>query len=202
MRTRLRCGLAAALCLGVALGPSAVATPKHRPVCNLIVDGAGDADIVTPQPALDVVSGDIASDSSNVTVVFRLDGRPGDPNPQAPGGTRYFFEFGAPGSGDPQYLSAAFNAAGLGTYRTGHVTKSYLDDPANPAVRGSVAGNVVTISAPLSAFTRVKLAPSQKLTRLTIETFTETGTLFLGVDDAAGGTYTTGAPSCVVPGKG
>lgn len=201
----LRPALGALLCASVVAGGGATAATKAAPVCNLVTDDKGDAEIVTAQPALDILSGDLASDGKNVTAVVRLDGQPAGGNPQAAGGTRYYFEFTAPGSDNPQYLYAAVSVAGAATYRTGEVTsngasRSFSSDPVSEAVTGSIKGNVLTMTAPLSAFTRVKLAPGTKISGLNVETFAVAGVLLLPVDDAAGKAYVAGTPSCVKPG--
>jgi hypothetical protein len=88
----------------VAAGPSAFAKAKHKqpkpkpkPVCNLVTDpkgnegpsqnGQGWAD-----PALDIVSADIASDAKNVTAAIRV-AKLTIPDSQAPAGIFYRFEF-------------------------------------------------------------------------------------------------------------
>lgn len=89
----------------VAAGPSAFAKAKHKPkpkpkpkpVCNLVTDpkgnegpsqnGQGWAD-----PALDIVSADVASDAKNVTVAIRV-AKLTIPDSQAPGGVYYSFTF-------------------------------------------------------------------------------------------------------------
>ena len=206
MKISRRPALALALCATVvAGGGAAVAAPKAKPVCNLVTDETGDASIVTGQKSLDVVSADLASDAKNLTAVIRLDGAPGGANPQALGGTRYYFEFTAPGSDNPQYLYASIPFAGEPIYRTGEVTttetnRSFSSDPVDESVKGSIKGNVLTMTAPLKAFSRVKLAPGAKLAAPTVETFAVAGVLLVSVDDATGKAYTAGTPSCVKPG--
>jgi len=88
-----------------AAGPSAFATTKHKPkpkpkpkpVCNLVTDpkgnegpeknGQGWAD-----PALDIVSADVASDAKNVTAAIRV-AKLTIPDSMAPAGVYYSFSF-------------------------------------------------------------------------------------------------------------
>lgn len=82
MRTSRLIALAAVL--GVALAVPAQATnkpnrPKPKPVCNLVVDAAGDEGPLTlsnvsvlQDPSLDIVSADIAADTTRVVAVIRV----------------------------------------------------------------------------------------------------------------------------------
>lgn len=193
--------LAASVAAAVSLAGSALAAPA--PVCNLVKDGAGDAEIVSSQPSLDIVSGDLASNDKKITAVMRLSGKPSGGNPEAPGGTRYYFSFSLPGVSEAQYLSALVPFAGEPTFRTGQIvtdgTRRTFTNDAEP-VTGSIDGNQLTITAPLSAFSsRGKVAPGTKISGLTAETFALVGVFLVGVDDAAGKSYVAGSPSCVKP---
>lgn len=202
----LRTAAAFGLVTALAAAGVANAAPKAKPSCNLVTDDKGDAAIVSGQPSLDIISGDIATNAKSLTVSIRLDGQPAGGNPEAAGGTRYYFEFTAPGSDNPQYLYAAVPFVGDPTFRTGEVTttstnRSFSSDPVDPGVVGSIKGNVLTMSAPVSAFSRVKVKPGAKLGGLTVETFGVAGVLLISVDDATGKAYVAGTPSCLTPGK-
>ena len=201
---RARSALALALLPALLAAGAATAAPKAAPVCNLVKDAKGDASIVGDQPALDVVTGDLASNAKSITAVMRLDGAPAGANPEAAGGTRYYFSFSLPGLADAQYLGALVPFVGEPSFVTGQIvddgTRRTFTNDTEP-VTGSIKGNVLTITAPLSAFAeRGKLTPGTKISGLTAETFAVVGVLLVAVDDASGKSYVAGTPSCVKPG--
>lgn len=197
----LRAAVAGSLALAVAAAGGAVAAPP-KPNCNLVKDAKGDAEIVSSQPGMDIVSGDIATGAKNLSAVIRLDGAPSGGNPQAAGGSRYYFLFSVPGTDDLQYVSAVVPFVGAPTFRTGQAvtsstgTTTYTNDP--ETVTGEIKGNEISISAPLSAFaSRAKIKPGTKLGALTVETFALVGVLLVSVDEAVGKSYVAGAHSCI-----
>jgi hypothetical protein len=162
--------------------------------------------VATGSDDVDILSADIASNAKAVTAVIRLAGDPSSFNPQAPGGKNYYLSFTAPGSDQPQFLSAEFDPTSGATYHSGY--EEDVNGVGNrtsdaDAVLGSVKGNVITITAPLSAFAgRTSLKPGKKLTGLTADVYaligtSVTGGLLANADTATGTSYTTGAPSCV-----
>lgn len=185
---------------GLGFVPSASAAP----VCELVKDPAGDSVVLTDQPGMDIVSGDIATTAKSITAVIRLAGPPNTINPEAVGGTRYYFEFVAPGSGNPQFLRAnlAFGTGAL-TFATGEKTptatgSSFSNDPANPDITGKIDGKTLTITAPLSALLRVQPTPGKTLRNLSIETFALAGAFLLPADDVlTTKKYTAGSKTCV-----
>ena len=208
LRPVLALGVCAALAAATGV---AAAAPAAKPSCNLVTDAKGDGGIATSSGDVDILSADIASNAKVITAVIRLDGDPASFNPQAPGGKNYYLSFVAPGSEQPQFLSAEYDPVAGASYHSGYEEDvngvgNKTSDP--DAVAGSVKGNVITITAPLSAFSsRTSLKPGKKLTGLTAEVFaligtSVTGGLLANADDAAGTSYTTGGASCVVPGKG
>ncbi|GAC1439643.1 MAG: hypothetical protein NVS3B26_02910 [Mycobacteriales bacterium] len=213
MSARLRPALAVGLVFAVACtGIASAATKKAAArVCNLITDARGDAAVVTSQPGMDIITADIASNAKLITAVIRLAAAPTAPNPQAPGGTDYYFSFTAPGSAAPQFLHASLPPVGAATFATGQTTtvggqNTSTDDA--PAASGSIAGTIVTITASTSAFGgRVSLKPGTKLTGLTVDVYAQVGVpgvggLLQNADTAAGAKpYIAGTPSCVVPGR-
>jgi hypothetical protein len=106
--SRRRAALASMVALALAAsGPSAFATTKHKhkhkpkpkpkPVCNLITDPKGNEGPIHDgatyaDPALDIVSADIATDAKNVTAAIRV-AKLTIPDSMAPGGIFYRFEF-------------------------------------------------------------------------------------------------------------
>ncbi|HVE74559.1 MAG TPA: hypothetical protein VNA30_05645 [Mycobacteriales bacterium] len=214
--SRTRSGLALAAAAAVLLAGSATAAPKKKPapkpkpvapVCNLINDEKGDAKFegqVTAHPSFDIITGDLATDGKNVTGVLRMDGNPAGGNPEAIGSSRYYLKFSVPGAEKEQYLGAIVPFTGAASFRTGQVTPNsdgtitYTND--TEPVTGSIKANIITISAPLAAFSaRAVIKPGQKL-GLSAETFSLVGVLLVGADDAAGKAYIAGNPSCVKPG--
>lgn len=208
---RTRPALAVAVALSVALGGAATAAPKSKPkpkpvppVCNQVTDEKGDAAIVRPQSGMDVVSADIATGAKKLVTTIRLAAAPDTVNPEAVGSSRYYFEYTAPGSENPQFLQASIAfGTGAATFRSGEITPSangttFTNDPVSDSVTGVVKDNVITITADLAALTRTKITPGSKLSSLTVETFSLAGVLLVPVDDAAGAkAYTAGAPTCL-----
>lgn len=206
---RARSVLALAVLPALIAGGAATAAPaKAKPVCDLIKDAAGDGGVALAADDLDVLTADLASDGKKITAVLRLAGDPAAVNPQALGGKNYYVSFTAPGSTSPQFLSAEVDPVLGITYRSGFEedVNGVGNKTADTApVAGKIDGNVITITAPLSAFaSRTSLKPGRKLTSLTAEVFALVGTSLSGgllvlADDATGGSYTTGTPSCVKP---
>lgn len=205
LRPVLALGVCAALAAATGVA-SAAPAPRAKPVCNLIVDAKGDGGVATSSDDVDIVSADIASNAKVVTGVIRLAGDPSSVNPQAIGGKSYYLSFTAPGSAAPQFLSAELDPVAGAAYHSGEEQDvngvgNKTSDP--DAVVGSVKGNVITITAPLSAFSsRVSVKPGKKLTGLTAEVYALVGTgvtggLLIKADDASGSSYTAGTPSCV-----
>lgn len=205
LRPVLALGVCAALAAATGV---AAAAPKAKPVCNVVTDEKGDGSIVTASDDIDIVSADIASNAKTVSAVIRLAGNPSATNPQAPGGKNYYFSFFAPGSEQSQFLAASFDPVAGATYETGF--EEDVNGVGNKTsdtekVTGSVKGNEITITAPISAFSaRASLKPGKKLTGLTVEVFAllgtgTTGGLLALADDATGTTYTTASASCVKP---
>lgn len=204
VRFALATALGASLAVPAAVGLSTASAAA--PVCNLVTDPKGDAAIVTDQPGMDIVSGDIVTTAKSVTAVIRLADKPNTVNPEAAGSSRYYFEFRAPGSDNAQFLRASIAfPTGAVTYSTGEITPSasgstFTNDPASPDVTGKIDGNVITITAKFSALTRIKPEVGKKIRDLNVETFALAGVLLIPVDDAASTkTYTGGAASCVQP---
>lgn len=201
-----RPALALAAGASLVLSGAAVAAPAKTapPVCNQVLDDKGDAGVITDQPSFDILSADVATDSKKLRAVIRLDATPSATNPEGGQTQRFYFEFLAPGSDNAQFVTASLSG-GTGTlsFRTGEIVKSatgttYTSDAANPDVTGTIADKTVTITAPLTAFTRVKLTKGAKVTGMTVTTKALIGVLLVPADDAAGAKpYVVGAPTCV-----
>ena len=227
MKTRalLLCtSLALVGCAGVAS-----AAPKAKPVCNLITDAAGDAGYnnVPGGDGDDIVSADLATDATTVTGVVRVAGL-STPDPEAPLGRNYTVLFTAPKSADLLFMSARTYPQGtkfIYGYQaedpnTGVTTNYALGDAAGVV---DTAKGEIHISVPVKGFVdgaKAKLAPGTKLAGLsaTVERIVGQGFVpsqspapgaprvplggfLLAFDDAAGGSYVMGTPSCVAVGK-
>ena len=106
--SRRRAALATMVAMAlVASGPSAFAStrhkhkpkpkPKPKPVCNLVTDPKGNEGpnhdgSVYGDPALDIVSADVASNAQYVTAAIRV-AKLTIPDSMAPGGLYYSFQF-------------------------------------------------------------------------------------------------------------
>jgi hypothetical protein len=229
MKTRVAL-LATSLLVTGGIGAASTASAKSvKPVCNLIQDAKGDATYnnVPGADGDDIVSADIASDGTTITSVLRAVATPTS-DPQAPFGRNYTVLFSAPGSGDLLYLSARTYPQGtkfLYGYQamdpnTGVNTNYALGDATGVV---DTAKNEVHVSVPVKAFVdgaKAKLAKGAKLSGLSAtvdrifgQGFVPSqspapgapriplGGFLLPFDDAAGGSYIMGTPSCVVVGK-
>ncbi len=198
-----------------------------KPVCNLVIDDKGDSTYnnVPGSASDDIVSADVASDGVTITGVVRVAGLT-TPDPQAPFGRAFFAEFTAAGSADVLFLSARTYPQGTqfvygyrGVDPTSGLNTSYTLGAANGVV--DTAKGEVRISTPVKGFVdgaKAKLAMGSKLSALTATTWRMAGQgfvpsqsvggtrvplggLLLPFDDATGGTYVVGTPSCVAVGK-
>lgn len=229
MKTRATL-MAVALLVAGGAGVTTAAQAKAKPVCNLVTDPKGDAAYNGAVPGADgddIVSADVASDGKTITAVLRAAAIPAS-DPQAPLGRNYSVLFTAPGSGDLLYLSARTYPQGpkyLFGYQatdpdTGVNTNYSLGDATGAL---DTAKGEVHISVPVKSFVdgaKAKLAKGAKLGGLTAtvdrivgQGFVPSqvlvpgtprapiGGLLLPFDDASGGSYVLGTPSCVVVGK-
>ncbi len=201
--------------LAVAASTAGVADAAKRkpppPPCKTITDAAGDSEY---GGSLDIVSGDLASNSKTVTAVFRL-AEMAKSNPDAPTGQGYYFDFTPAGAATPIDLSysvtptsEAFNFGWVdGSIHRSLGTATGVYDAAKKEIR---------ISAPVSAWTTYgNPKAGTKILGLTMTSYWVVGAYVLNpvtnatsgggslqpADDAVGKTYVAGSPSCVVVGK-
>lgn len=212
--------LCVALVASLAAGGVATAAtkPKPKPVCNLVVDEAGDASLQPPVPSdegMDILGADLASNAKLITAVLRMKSV-GTESPSSVTGRRLSLQWSAPGAEFPLYLSMSTSEAGT------YFDYGYLDTSATPPnieSQGEAQGKIDTvkkeirITAPLSVFKSFgKVAPGAKLSALEAsgaQVFgvpqNDTGvyTYVSGTLDTATGAkaYVAGYPSCVTPGK-
>lgn len=208
----------------------AKAKPKPvAPVCNLVVDEKGDAKYNNVPGAAgdDIVTADLANDATTITGVVRLAGMSAN-DPQAPLGRNYSVLFTAPGSADLLFMSARTYPQGpkfVYGYQaedpnTGVNTNFSLGDASGVV---DLAKGEVRISVPIKGYVdgaKAKLAPGAKLAGLTASVdriggqgFVPSqvlvpgtprvplGGFLLPFDNATGGSYLMGTPSCVAVGK-
>lgn len=207
----------------------AAAAPKAKPVCNVIADAKGDATYnnVPGADGDDIVSADLATDATTVTGVVRVAGL-SSPDPQAPLGRNYTVLFTAPKSADILFMSARTYPQGTkfvygyqAVDPTNGINTNYALGDATGAV--DAAKGEIHISVPIKGYVdgaKAKLAPGTKLGGLsaTVDRVVGQGVVpsqspapgaprvplggfLLPFDDAAGGSYVMGTPSCVAVGK-
>jgi hypothetical protein len=197
--------------LAASAGPATAAAKKTPPPpCRTITDAAGDS---AHGNSLDIVSGDLASNSKTVTAVFRLADFTKS-NPDAPTGQGYYFDFTPAGAATPIYLSYSITPTAE-SFNFGWVDGSIHRSLGTATGVIDTAKKEIRISAPVGAWTTYGNPRSgTKLTGITLSTFwvvgayvpnplggtTGGGSLQPG-DDAVGKTYVAGSPSCVVPGQ-
>jgi len=198
----------------VAAGPSAFAAKKHKPkpkpkpkpVCNLVTDpkdnegpaqnGQGMAD-----PALDIVSADIASDAKNITVAIRV-AKLTVPDPQAPAGLYYYFEFVGSQSQIGHFLDVRIMPTASGSW-----APTWQDGTHGTGVIDT-AHNEIRITQPLSFFgsgANAVVPGGPPLHNFTVQSDWADPGLEQGLTGGqmgqnvtnANATYVMGTPSCV-----
>lgn len=210
------------LCLTVAVAlvaagsASAATKPKPKPksvppVCNLVVDPAGDAngtflrDGVMPssEDGVDIVSADVATDAKVLTTVIRVK-KLTTSSASAPGGLHWKFFFTVD---EVKIYTQAVAATGANPiFRFGTIdgtsgTSKSLGEA--PGVL-DVAKNEVRVSVPLSALpATVKAGTKINTFDLSAGRYYSAGVSLSDATDAAASekTYVAGALSCVTPGK-
>ncbi len=226
----LRLALAASLVLSSVAASGALAAPakgKAKPACNLIIDEKNDtfalrsqdsAGAFGPQEdALDIVSGDIASDGKVLTAVLRVK-KMALTAGSSPAGLSFRVQFTHCGvDEDTNLFLSGRSSAGGGTqvFTAGRraITANVSTKLADAKGVFDVAKSEVRITAPLDVFKSVG-GGIKKGTKLQLGDLDQTASRFVAVNPATGAdtatfadvtrsvsSYTVGAPSCVVPGK-
>lgn len=214
---RARALLITATLLASGLGATAAdAAPKKKPapVCNMVKDGTGDtnnnlqgAPLFPADPGLDIVGGDVASNTKNITAVIRLAAAPGQATIYV---KRYIAEFRVAGQANPMVLAAAVSATGT-TYSFGWVgttTTGSGYNYAGTAITGTIVDKVITITAPLAVVAgQAELGPVKKGAKVSalritanrrLPAVTQAPGIVYPADEGLGkGTYYAGNPSCV-----
>lgn len=187
--------------------------PKPKPMCKQVIDDAGDeyavrnaADQKVDDDALDVLSADVATNATTMTIAIRVKKLAAFPTTSPAGGT-YQMTFNV---GNEAALYYALVSAGPNGLYSEFGTREALPAVTSvPTVLGTptpvldLGKNEVRLSFPLSLFGAVKLVKGK--TKVSpVETTAGRGNRGRGVfaDDAVGGkNYVAGTPSCVVVGK-
>lgn len=197
---------------GVVLsaGVASALTPKPtpKPVCNLIVDKAGDASVLGPDPSdasLDILSADVASNAKHLTAVLRV--RNLSASSLAATGRNYYVQFSTPTAKNPIYLS--YETTPYGNYSSwgalergaGGVGSYTYEGDATATV--NKAKNEIRVTVPIGKLAALaRLKPGAKITKLHANTSAGFVVLVSDVDEAdSTKTYIAGAPSCVKPGR-
>jgi hypothetical protein len=221
--------VAVVLAASVVVAGAASAAPKPAPkkaavapVCKLVEDAKGDTfaaryqDTVhelggpglygPAEPALDIVSADLAADANTITAVIRVD-KLAKKVQTAPGGTAYRVQFATPSESDENlYLNAATDGT-TDTFTAGTRAITANVGTQLAAVTGvfDLANNEIRISAPLATFAAQGLKAD---TVLSLSGLDQTASRVAAAGRAAFAdvatstkTYKVGTPSCVVPGK-
>jgi len=204
--------LASAVALACTVMAAGVVSAAPRPVCNLVVDSAGDA-VLDGRPHddanLDILGADVASDGKRITAVLRLGGVDAI-DPKAPFGRSVYLHFTTPGTKLPMYLSAGTDPALGMLYDFGTVVGTgYTSNNLTGTAIGSIdaAKKTITISAPADLGKLMAPGKSKKLQSFQVRSTLLVGAARAGLvfdaDDAKSKTtYVTGTPSCVAVAKG
>jgi hypothetical protein len=205
MSRHLATAAAVALCLTVPV-PAFAAKAKPKPVCLLITDKADDAGPLqsaagpqTSDPALDVVSADIAADATRLSVVWRVKKLSSDPSASA-AGRRWLTTFNV----GPNAVVLQVSTGPAGTNWEAGAT-GVLD----------TAKNEIRMTVPLKQIYAAKISKGTLLQKLSVHTDAGVTTdhawgvgnnlpfPFVSPSDEASSakTYVVGTPSCVAIGK-
>jgi hypothetical protein len=210
--------LALAVSLTAAGAAGAATRPKPKPVkpvCNLVVDPAGDATVgVAPaDDALDIVSADVASDAKSFTAVIRVADAAAVQQSQLGSEVQITFELA--GAVAPVFIQYNNSAYGGKAFQYGVIGQG---DAGSTSPTGDAIGvvdtakNEIRMTVATSAINEFgKAKPGAKVSNLTVATAQLVGIApnptgvyaynSLAVDDATGSkAYIAGYPSCVKPG--
>jgi hypothetical protein len=164
----------------------ALAAPARATACPLLSDPPGDAFLAgpVPSPAVDVVSGDVASDATNVVAVLRVASLTG---PDAVLRGQWFFEWRI--AGVQHYVQLTRDAAGR--YTSLHERDGVYWAP--PAFAVDTATGTITWTMPRSE------VPDLASPGATFDTLAAATIGPVGFADSATSTatYADGSPGCV-----
>lgn len=221
----LRLVLAGSLALSLAAAGGAVAAPP-KPTCNLITDAKGDTFALRYQDltggpygpqedALDIVSGDLASDGKVLTAVIRVV-KLASVAATSPNGLSFRVQFTHAGLDEDTNLFLSGRSSNTGnSFVAGSraMTANLSTKLADVTGVFDTDKNEIRITAPLTAFEKVG-GVIKKGTRLQLGDLDQTASRFVAVNPTSGAdtapfadvttsvkSYTVGTKSCVTPGK-
>lgn len=192
IRPLVAVAVGSSLVLAGTAGAATKPAPKPKPVCKLIVDAPGDANLIpsidfSPAPLttpasgpssgpLDVLSADLAGDKKRLTAVIRVKKLAATDPTFAPTGMEWDFGFIAE---DQQFdLVASTDPTGKVTFAASYFQKTTMEGALYP--NGSVAGvfdtakNEVRITAPYDLFAaQATIKAGTVITGLTASTVTQ-----------------------------
>lgn len=209
--------LAVAASLVAAAGTAYAATkPKPKPVCNLLTDPAGDADgtflgeglLPVSEDAVDIVSGDVAADTKNLTTVLRVK-KLATSSPTAPGGLHWKVFISI--AGEEIYTQVIAPAGGSPTFGYGHIdgTTGTSSRDGDATGKLDLAKNEVRVTVPAAALpvklkpgTRIEFGPDAVNAGRYFGSPTGSPSLSDSTDVASSSkVYRVGTLSCVKPGR-
>lgn len=214
MKLRAALAVSCTLALATSGATAFAATPKK---CNLVKDNTGDTFALRSQDgvgqygpqedSLDIKSIDIATNAKYVTAVMRVVKLSAIPQ-TSPYGTSYEIDWLVPGSDNPLYLAAARSVDEGDTFVAGwrDATSNLGTKLADAKGVFDTAKNEIRITAPVGTFSGQGkgMKPGVKITFGDLDqTASRNGVAVSIFADVvtSGVVYTTGAPSCVTPGK-
>lgn len=216
MHSRRAIALSLATIVAAPIAPAAVAAGKPAPVkpmCKQVTDDSGEEYVVrnaatqtVDDDALDLLSADVATNATTMTVVLRVKKLATAPT-TSPAGATYQMTFNVGNEEALYYALVSTGPNGLfsefGTREALPAVTSVPTVIGTPTPKLDLAKNEVRMSFPLSLFGSVKLVKG-KTKIAPVETTTGRGNRGRGVfaDDSVGGkNYVAGTASCVAVGK-
>jgi hypothetical protein len=157
----------AALLAVAALPTASHAAPRPKPkVCNLVVDPAGDSAPVASD-AVDIVGGDIASDSRKLTAVIRLK-KWADTEPTAPLGRVYQINLTGQGGETYAFMSYFTTPAGA-SFKYGYHDATTNVDTGTGTATGKVdpAKNEIRMTVPVGSLSQMGTGSFKSGARIT-----------------------------------
>lgn len=197
----------ALLATGVGVSAEAATKAKPKPMCKNVIDDKGDVvltqaapESATPDPALDLVSADLGSNSKVVTAAIRVD-KLARPASTSPAGTVYELRV-THAKSDLTYVLWAHVTGATATYGVGTVDTSSSAEIAEST--GTATGVVdlakseIRITAPYSALGGAKLGLKAGIDSVVVKRSAANQYYGRYSDDASGGkSFVFGAASCV-----
>lgn len=215
MRISLRPALAVTVLVVASFGV-ATSNAAAKPVCNLVEDAKGDTFLVRSQdtagaygpdePAVDIVSADLASDKTNITAVIRV-AKLAKTSGTAPTGLTFRLQFASASEQDENMYLSASTTGSTDTFVAGTraITANLSTKIADATGVFDLAKSEVRITVPLKVFAAQGLKPGAVLSLTGLDQTASRllpngGGVFADVARSEK-SYTAGTPSCVVPGK-